>query len=954
MTEADPEPPRELQSIVGECIESYAERGEHALDDACARWPEHANVLRRRVQKLVDAGLLKTAAEEAALQVAERFGEFRLIEKLGQGGMGTVYLAEQTSLGRTVALKLIRPERLGVGNARARFEREVAALSKLQHDGVATIHAFGEAEGVPWYAMQLVPGIDLARLLHLVRDRELRDLDGSKAREQIRSTSDSSISTTGSREAIFGGSWTEFCVRVGLRLARTLAAVHSHGIVHRDIKPSNVMIDTSGHLTVLDFGLARSIEGEDLTHSGAELGSLPYMSPEQLRGSREEVGPRSDVFGLGATLFHLLALEAPFGSRDAHEIRERILAGRPHDLETLNPDVPKDVETIVLKAIAPEPSQRYASANALGDDLERFLSFEPIRARPASAALRLRRWCRRHPGKATALVAAIVGFVVVPSGLAIQQSIHAREIKTAYDESEEHRKSYEFALKSSLDVLQETARRLVDHEAMQRVGELDPLRRETLERMVRFYEELYERDSGHEAVRREVASAQASLAVILLELGRAAEAVVACQRGAEVIRAASRVDQIESDRDLTILSLLEYRLGVARDRMGDFDAAAEAFRRSLASMDKIRSANDDILRRRVFCRAGIGNGLLARRKNNEALAEIAQTITALERFAETPGNEHVHEDRSLLARQLSNQADAFRRVGNVEASEQSAARAFEFCERLLGDKPGEARVVAIRASTHDTLGALYCDLVQDLRKALPSYRSSLDDFGSLRRRYPKRSAFALGEARAQLGLARVLRARNRIAKALEFVTSAESTLQAISDRDGETLLRLTRAEARLLHADLLSRDPATISDARTRIDKLCSDLDKHEFVGEEATVTALAHSVRVYVCYQQQDFDAALDAAKRSIGLWRERCAESEQRRVDLREALGRGVLVAIQLDDSTFVTACLRESIRDCGAGKVLLDRYRAWLAARKPSAITEFDALIAKRDKEREAERK
>jgi non-specific serine/threonine protein kinase/serine/threonine-protein kinase len=320
--------------------------------------------------------------------VPEQIGRYRILRIVGQGGMGTVYEAEQVSPRRRVALKVVRPG-LGSREMFKRFERESQALGRLQHPGIAQVYEAGTADtpfgAQPYFAMEFI--------------------DGSPLKDYI----------------------AEHRVEVPARLelvARICDAVqhaHERGIIHRDIKPGNVLVDRLGQPKVLDFGVARLIEGaqpETLhTVDGQLIGTLAYMSPEQVLGDSTLVDARSDVYAIGVMLYELLAGRMPYDvTGRQHEAVQAILQDDPGPLSTIGREFRGDVETIVAKALEKEPERRYASAASLALDLRRYLANEPITARPASAAYQLQKFVRRH----TAIVAgAAAVFVVLTAGTAV-------------------------------------------------------------------------------------------------------------------------------------------------------------------------------------------------------------------------------------------------------------------------------------------------------------------------------------------------------------------------------------------------------------------------------------------------------------------------------------------------------------------------------------------------------
>jgi WD40 repeat protein/predicted Ser/Thr protein kinase len=312
-----------------------------------------------------------------------RVGDYELLEEIARGGMGIVYLARQTRLGRNVALKMILNGVLADDTAIARFKAEASSAAALSHPNIVTIHEIGEAEGRHFFSMEYVAGRTLAEL---VRDGPLR--------------------------ARVAAGYIE-------RVALAVSYAHECGVLHRDLKPSNVLIDGQGQPRVTDFGLAKRVGSDsDLTLTGQVLGTPAYMSPEQAGGAKFGlVDGRSDVYSLGAVLYHAVCGLAPFSGESATEILRQVIDVEPVAPRVLNAGLSRDLETICLKCLAKEPSHRYASALELAEDLGRFLDGAPILARPAGRVEKLWRWSRRQPALAAALGSCLVILVAGVSGI---------------------------------------------------------------------------------------------------------------------------------------------------------------------------------------------------------------------------------------------------------------------------------------------------------------------------------------------------------------------------------------------------------------------------------------------------------------------------------------------------------------------------------------------------------
>ena len=324
-----------------------------------------------------EGGLIAPIRRAEDVQIGSRLGDFELVDVLGRGGMAVVYLARQVSLDRLVALKMIAALKASDPPTQERFRREAKSVAQLDHPGIVSIHEAGSVDGALYYTMDYVEGSDLGRVL---RQRQL----------PVREAAD-----------------------LMRRVAEAVGHAHRQGIVHRDLKPANVLIDSSGEPRVTDFGLAMESETGTggLTLTGDLLGTPPYMAPEMLAGGASKATPAADVYALGAMLFQILTGRTPFLGESPSQLLHLVINEEPPSLRLLNPTVPRDLQTICLKCLGKAPASRYADGRELGADLGRFLADEPIRARPASPAVRLMRWSRRRPGLAT-FIAALTLFAV--------------------------------------------------------------------------------------------------------------------------------------------------------------------------------------------------------------------------------------------------------------------------------------------------------------------------------------------------------------------------------------------------------------------------------------------------------------------------------------------------------------------------------------------------------------
>ena len=423
-------------------------RGEKpTLSEYTDKYPDLADEIREvfpallMMEDLGDSFQGSTGPHFGGGLTVSQFGDYRILREVGRGGMGVVFEAEQLSLGRRVALKLLPPHALKDEQQVRRFEREARAAARLHHTNIVPVFGVGRHEGMHYYVMQFIQGLGLDGVI-----QELRRLrkgqnspsppqdgpqDGRLAVQQAAqslltgifqpeipsgdseneamppqgtaSVSDSTVPRLpeGSDLSNVSGSDKRFCrsvARIGVQVAEALEHAHSQGILHRDIKPSNLLMDTKGTVWVTDFGLAKTGEEDALTDTGDVVGTVRYMAPERFRTAGDA---RSDVYSLGLTLYELLAFRPAFNQRDRPQLIQEVLHAEPPSLRGINRAVPRDLVTIIHKAIAKEPHQRYARAADLAADLQRFLDDRPIQARPIGNLEVMLKWVKRRPAVAS-------------------------------------------------------------------------------------------------------------------------------------------------------------------------------------------------------------------------------------------------------------------------------------------------------------------------------------------------------------------------------------------------------------------------------------------------------------------------------------------------------------------------------------------------------------------------
>jgi serine/threonine-protein kinase len=577
-----------------------------SLDEYARRFPQFAEQLRLQLElhrALGDEGA-RTSAVDGLADLAERptvaqpqvgpdgsplprVPGYEILGMLGRGGMGVVYRARQRQLRRLVALKMLRGAAAADGELLARFRAEWAALARLQHPNIVQVYEVGEHEGRPFFALEYVPGGSLDR--QIARTPQ----PPGPAAQYVQT------------------------------LARAVHSAHERGIVHRDLKPANVLVAEDGTPKVADFGLAKLLAAEAgqssldyQTHSGAILGTPSYMAPEQTGGRAGEVGPAADVYALGAILYELLTGRPPFQGASLLETLEQVRSQEPVPPSRLQPKVPRDLETICLKCLAKAPGERYPSAEALADDLGRFLLGQPIKARPTSLRERCWKWARRRPAVASlalALGAALVGllglwawsYVEIRAALhqarADRQAAVLAALKAAQEQREAERQR-ERATRNEKEALSkaEYARRglgfarlavdrfftYVAQERLLHVREMEGLRKELLRNAALFYEQLEKEGSDDLERQAERARAYMRHGLIVAKTEGAARARPLYERGLKLFE--KLVAGPDADNDLRVeLSLAHTALGDLDVDLRRFDPAEAAYRKALAIQEKL-------------------------------------------------------------------------------------------------------------------------------------------------------------------------------------------------------------------------------------------------------------------------------------------------------------------------------------------------------------------------------
>ena len=677
---------------------------------------------------------------------------FRIVRPHAKGALGEVYLAEDGELHRHVALKQIQERHAHDPASRARFLLEAEITGGLEHPGIVPIYSLGHyADGRPYYAMRFIKGDNLQqaiRRFHGEREQETGDGRTRGGGEKVK--------RGGGDEAAEGASNPQFATRnpqfhfaslefrqlLGrfLDVCQAVEYAHSRGVLHRDLKPGNVMLGKHGETLVVDWGLAKAVgrdektaaavsdeatlhplsaEGSEPTRQGAVLGTPEYMSPEQAAGRLDQLGPASDVYGLGATFYCLLAGQPPFrrGRGESEgELLRRVELGEFPAPRQVNRFIPRPLEAICLKALAGPPQARYASARALADDVERWLADEPVAAHRSGTVERAGRWLRRH--RAAARAAAVALVVVVAALLTTLGVVDAARRKTGTALAAETAAKNE--AKAAIDRYAET----VQESELLKDERFQPLRKKLLSDALGYYQAFIEAHQHDAAARRDLATALFKVGLISSASGSASDAVAAYQ-GAVALReklAAEYPNVAEYQSDL---AGSYNNLGILQGEMGDREAALISYQRALDVREKLAAENPDFPEYQSHLANSyynLGHLQQATGDREAALAGYQRALAIRKKLAAE--NPTVVDYRSHLAQSYGNLGLQQHATGDRKAALLSYHRALAIQEKLAAENPSVTGYQNDLASSHGNVGILQIE-TGDREAALGSFQRVL-------------------------------------------------------------------------------------------------------------------------------------------------------------------------------------------------------------------------------------
>lgn len=854
-------------------------RGEKpSIKEYCDRHPALAEEIRDVFEAVLMVEDLRPGSSDVSGSVGEtvqlngkrleQVGDYRILCEIGRGGMGVVYEAEQQALGRRVALKVLPRTSAGDGSAQVRFQREAKAAARMHHTNIVPVFDVGADGEHLYYAMQLIhgQGLDLVISdLKRLRAKSVAEL-GKGDRTGERSIAASLVAGRFERENLAGSddagataafegsvpssamlpgqseistatsnrvSYFRSVAQIGLQTAAALSYAHGRGIIHRDIKPGNLILDTMGNVWVTDFGLAKTGD-VGVTHTGDILGTVRYMSPERFRG---QCDVRADVYALGMTLYELLTLKAAYASGDRLKLIEMIRQEEPPSPRSADPRIPRDLETIVMKAIDKDPKRRYQSADEMAEDLQRFVNDEPIKARRVGPVERLTRWCRRNSAVA-GLLATVLLLMAAGTAVSTWQAVSATRARAELARKNDELAAEQAKVQARFDMAVkaiETFHSGVSEDALLKNAEFKELRTKLLREAAGFYAELEKLLAGQTdtrsrktlgkgyfqlgqliekigdlkgalavhrkglAVRRELAASPGADIETRLDVARSLRMVARIQynsgdlarglRDYEEMRDIVTALEAESPTDAVRQQLAQSHLGIGvmRDSMGQSAEALVEIGKALAIRQKLVDANPtntDFREDLANTHYDIGITLVYHGRPAEALEPFRQASAIWQKLVDN--HTTIPEFQQALGYCHWGSGSALLNTGKPSAALQAYRKALAVFQKLVKDQPAVTAFQDDLAGSHNCIGVALVSTGKPV-EALEAYDNALNIVQKLAKADPGSVAWKRMVAWFQNNRGRALGRQNRFAEAFTALDASLAVHQQLAESDSRNM-----------------------------------------------------------------------------------------------------------------------------------------------------------------------
>jgi serine/threonine protein kinase/tetratricopeptide (TPR) repeat protein len=819
---------------VAEAFVAQLDRGEHPkIEQYALSNPEIASTIREIFPAL---HLLRTAAGDGLSDdfsgeprkrgegASRQLGDYRIIREIGRGGMGVVYEAEQISLGRRVALKVLPFAAVLDRRHLQRFKNEAHAAAQLHHTNIVPVYSVGCERGVHYFAMQYVEGSTVAAVIDELCSLEGLEPEGSDVWSRHASTAtgtlfnghaartpttstepgaeprippalDGSSAATESFVSSSGRSirnvaFFRSIARLGIEVAGALDHAHQLGVVHRDIKPSNLLLDEHGKSWITDFGLAHLESQPGLTMTGDMLGTMRYMSPEQTLAKRIPIDHRTDIYSLGVTLYEMMTLRPAVDGRDRQQVFRQIAFDEPRPPRRLNSAIPPELETIVLKASSKDPARRYDTARELAEDLSRFLEDKPIRAKRPSVRDRMVKWGRRHRAVVVSSVLLLVMLTLSLAGSSIliwQSRERARaSYETAMAERARAEANFRMAQRAVDQMLTQVAERLPRLPGMHEAPDAPDIRRikeALLEDALTYYEGFLQESGPDPLVRQETALAYLRVGNITAALGHAARAEETYGAGIRLLEGLS-LEYPEAREHLASLARAHGDLAGLYRRTQQHQMAVRSYRRAVAIKARlVREQPDGAGPARDLAETWLAMASLledqmhrfgeARQAAEEAIALLEQLVTS------APADRDQRRRLGWARLQGASVAMSLDRYDEaIHLVEQAIAEA----ERLVAEDPGDEGSAHLRAYAHQVLVPCCAGPALPDPEAERTLREAIGLYTALIDRWPSTPRYVLERNRASMHLSWLLSGMGRLPEAEAVALAGIGPVEELVER----------------------------------------------------------------------------------------------------------------------------------------------------------------------------
>jgi len=911
-------------------------RGEKpTIKEYCDQHPDLAGEIRDVFEAVLMVEDLKPGSDDVSGSVGEsakvdgkrldQVRDYRILCKIGRGGMGVVYEAEQQALGRRVALKVLPRTSAGDGSAQIRFQREARAAARMHHTNIVPVFDVGQDGDYLYYAMQLIHGQgldlvidDLKRLRAqstavpakeaVAEDRSIAAslVAGQFEKEDLAAVGPDDTGATGAYEgsapssAMLPGqseistatsnrqAYFRSVSQIGLQTASALSYAHSRGIIHRDVKPGNLLLDTTGNVWVTDFGLAKTGDSA-MTHTGDILGTIRYMSPERFRG---QCDVRADVYALGMTLYELLTLKAAYASGDRLKLIDLIRHAEAASPRSVDARIPRDLETIVTKAIDKDPKRRYQSADEMGEDLQRFVNDEPIQARRVGSVERLGRWCRRNPAVASLTAAVLVlmaGGTAVSTWQAVVANLARADLaaKNAALAEEQAKVEARFELAQKAIALFHTG---VSEDMLLKNAEFKELRTKLLKEAAGFYADLEKLLAGQTDAKSQKALAAAyfQLGELTGKIGDQKEALAVHGKALALRRELAAAEGAEGETRLDVARSLR-ALGRLLWYTGDLTGALRALeeQRDIAAALQAEAATDAARALLALSHNAIGVLLMETRKPEDAMVSYRKALAIWQKLVDA-NPAHI-EFQQKLGWGHYNMGLVLKDAGKPAEAMVSYRKALAILQKLADANPAVIEFQRDLASNHYNIGYLLSQ-TGNAAEALQVYQKALAISQKLAESNPAVTDFQhlLAANHGRIGI--LLSRTGKPEEALLASRKAVSILQKLADAN-PAVTNIVKDVAwsnnqlgRVLARQKRFAEAFTALDAGLAIHQKLAEADPKNT--EYASGLGYSHAYRGWVLVLSGQPSQAAADLRRALELWAKDPAPDTETRFERSRAL--------------------------------------------------------------------